>query len=218
MQILLRMPRAPLIFSLLALAGVLTFALAVGVLMQPPVQLIGMERTAELVCLQLAVTPERAAAVVLGFPEAARIAIAQLLVPGDLALAWGYGLLLAGLMALLVMRLPQPWLRIGAIAMWVPLLATIFDCFENAFLYPIVMGLVAAPDVLPSPVLTLGAAVVSTVKWTALCVVTPVFGFAGIAKGLTVDRRWSALLIYFLLFVVLLSMVLKPIQDIPACF
>jgi len=218
MQVLLRAPRASLLFSLLAVAGVLVFALAVGVLMQPAVQIVGMERTAELVCLQLAFTPERAAGVVLGFPEAARAGIAQLLVPGDLALAWGYGLLLTGLMALLAMRLPQPWLSIGAIAMWVPLLATLLDCIENAFLYAIVTGLVAAPDVLPAAFLTVSAGVISSLKWIALCIVTPAFGFAGIAKGLTVDRSWPALIIYLLLFIVLLSMVLKPIQDIPACF
>lgn len=217
MQLLLSAPRAPLAFSLLALTGVLVFALAVGVLMQPAVQLVGMERTGELVCLQLAFTPERAASVVLGFPEAARIGIAQLLAPGDLALAWGYGLLLAGLMALLAMRLPGAWFRVGAVAMWVPLLATLLDCIENAFLYAIVMGLVEAPDVLPAMALTLSASLVSSLKWIALCVVTPAFGFAGIAKGLAVDRSGSALLVYFLLFIVLLSMVIKPLQDIPAC-
>ena len=215
---LLGMPRAQLAFSLLALAGVLVFALAVGVLMQPAVQLVGMERTGELVCLQLAFTPERAASVVLGFPEAARIGIAQLLAPGDLALAWGYGLLLAGLMALLAMRLPGAWFRVGAVAMWVPLLATLLDCIENAFLYAIVMGLVEAPDVLPAMVLTLSASLVSSLKWIALCIVTPAFGFAGIAKGLAVDRSGPALLVYFLLFIVLLSMVIKPLQDMPACF
>lgn len=218
MQRLLRAPRAALLMSLVALSGVLIFGLAVGVLMQPAVQIVGMERTAELVCLQLAFTPERAAGVVLGFPEAARAGIAQLLVPGDLALAWGYGLLLTGLMALLAIRLPQPWLSVGAIAMWMPLLATLLDCIENAFLYTIVTGLVAAPDVLPAAFLTVAAGVISSLKWIALCIVTPAFGFAGIAKGLTVDRSWSALIIYLLLFVVLLSMVLKPIQDIPVCF
>jgi len=218
MQALLRAPRAALTLSLVACVGVLVFALAVGVLMQPAVQLVGMDRTAELVCLQLAFSPERAAGVVLSFPESARIGIAQLLVPGDLALAWGYGLLLTGLMALLVMRLPQPWLSIGAIAMWAPLVATVLDCIENAFLYAIVTGLLAAPNVLPAAALTVSAGVISTLKWLALCIVTPAFGFAGIAKGFTVDRSWPALIIYFLLFLVLLSMVLKPIQDIPACF
>ena len=218
MQLLLTRARAPLAFSLIACVGLLIFVLAVGVLMQPAVQLVGMERTAELVCLQLAFTPERAAGVVLSFPESARIGIAQLLVPGDLALAWGYGLLLTGLMALLVMRLPEPWLSIGAIAMWAPLMATVLDCIENAFLYAIVTGLLAAPNVLPAAELTVSAGVISTLKWLALCIVSPAFGFAGIAKGFTIDRSWPALIIYFLLFLVLLSMVLKPIQDIPACF
>ena len=72
MQRLLKSRRATLIFSLLAVAGVVVFGLAVGVLMQPAVQIVGMERTAELVCLQLAFTPERAASVVLGFPAKRR--------------------------------------------------------------------------------------------------------------------------------------------------
>ena len=218
MQTLLRMPRAPLTFSAMAAFGVIVFALAVGVLMQPAVQIVGMERTSELVCLQLAFTPERAAAVVLAFPEEARIGIAQLLVPGDLALAWGYGFLLAGLTGLLVMRLTGGWFRVGAIVMWIPLVAPTFDCIENAFLYAIVVPLAENPDAVIAPILPLMAGIVSTIKWIALCVVTPAFGFAGIVKGMTMDRSWSALIIYLLLFVSLLSMVMKPIQDIPACF
>jgi hypothetical protein len=218
MQTLLRMPRAPLTFSLMAVFGVIVFGLAVGVLMQPAVQIVGMERTSELVCLQLAFTPERAAAVVLAFPEEARIGIAQLLVPGDLALAWGYGFLLAGLMGLLAMRLTDGWFRVGAIAMWIPLVASTFDCIENAFLYAIVVPLAENPDAIIAAILPLMAGIVSTIKWIALCVVTPAFGFSGIVKGMTIDRSWSALVIYFLLFLVLLSMVMKPVQDIPACF
>jgi len=218
MQVLLRAPRAPLTFSLLAVFGVLIFGLAVGVLMQPAVQIVGMDRTAELVCLQLAFTPERATEVVLAFPEPARIAIAQLLVPGDLALAWGYGLLLAGLTGLLAMRLTGAWFRVGAIAMWIPLVASTFDSIENAFLYAIVVPLAQNPAAVIPALLPLLAGVVSSIKWIALCVVTPAYGFAGIAKGMTLDRSWTALLIYALLFLTLLSMVLKPIQDIPACF
>lgn len=215
MQILLNSRRATLIFSLLAITGVVVFGLAVGVLMQPAVQIVGMERTAELVCLH---TPERAATVVLGFPEAARLAIAQLLVPGDLALAWGYGLLLAGLTGLLALRLPGGWRRAGAIALWIPLLASTLDCIENAFLHAVVMGLVNAPDTLPAGALTRLAGGVSSLKWLALCVATPAYGFAGIFKGLGTDRSKSALLVYALLLVVLLAMVMKPLQDIPACF
>ena len=218
MQTLLRAPRAPQMFSLMAVFGVIIFGLAVGVLMQPAVQIVGMERTSELVCLQLAFTPERATEVVLAFPEAARIAIAQLLVPGDLALAWGYGFLLAGLTALLAMRLTGVWFRLGATAMWIPLVASTFDSIENVFLYAIVVPLAQNPDAIIPAILPLLAGIASSIKWIALCVLTPAYGFAGIAKGMTTDRSWSALLIYALLFLTLLSMVMKPIQDIPACF
>jgi len=218
MQTLLRAPRAPLNFSLIAVLGVIVFGLAVGVLMQPPVQIVGQERTSELVCLQLAFTPERAGAVVLAFPQEARVAINQLLVPGDIALAWGYGLLLAGLTGLLAMRLPGKWFTVGAVIMWVPLLASTLDCIENAFLYSIVGMLANDPGAAVPATLTVLAGIVSTLKWIALSVVTPAYGLAGIVKGLQVDRSWSALIIYALLFMTLLSMVVKPIQDIPPCF
>ena len=218
MQTLMRLPRASALFTTMAVLGVLTFGLAVGVLMQPAVQLVGMERTGELVCLQLSFTPERAAEIVLSFPENARAGIAQLLVPGDLALAWGYGLLLAGLTGLVAIRLSGAWFAFGAIAIWFPLLASTLDCIENAFLYAIVVPLAADPAALPAPMLPLAAGIVASLKWIALCILTPAYGFAAIAQGLRVDRSWQALLVYVLLFVVLLSMVLKPIQDIPACF
>lgn len=218
MQKLLLAPRANLLFSLTAVLGVVVFGLAVGVIMQPAVAIVGMERTSDLVCLQLAFTAARATEIVLAFPPESRPGIPMLLVPGDLALAWGYGLLLAGLTGLLALRLPGKWRNAGAIVLWVPLLASTLDCIENAFLYAIVVPLVADPGAGVNSLLPLLAGVVSSLKWIALCIVTPAFGFAGIIKGLSVNRSGSALLIYFLLFVVLLSMVAKPIVDIPACF
>ena len=218
MQTLLRMPRAPLAFSLLSLSGVIVFALAVGVVMQPAAQVVGQERLSELVCLQLAFTPERAQSVLFAFSAESRAAIAELLIPGDAMLAWGYGLLLAGLTGLLAMRLPSKWMRVGAIAMWIPLLASTLDCIENVFLYAIVMGVVESPELQPVAMLTAIGGTVSTLKWIALSVLTPAFGFAGIVKGFTVDRSFGAITVYVLLFVTLLSMVAKPIQDIPACF
>jgi hypothetical protein len=218
LQTLLRMPRAPLAFSLLSLSGVIVFALAVGVVMQPAAQVVGQERLSELVCLQLAFTPERAQSVLFAFSAESRAAIAQLLIPGDAMLAWGYGLLLAGLTGLLAMRLPGKWMRVGAIAMWIPLLASTLDCIENVFLYAIVMGVVESPELQPVAMLTAIGGTVSTLKWIALSVLTPAFGFAGIVKGFTVDRSFGAITVYVLLFVTLLSMVAKPIQDIPACF
>jgi hypothetical protein len=218
MQALIRMPNAPRLFSAIAVAGVGVFALAIGVLMQPAASIVGQDRLSELVCFQLAFTPERASSVVLAFSEEARVGIAQLLIPGDLALAWGYGLVLVGLMGLLVMRLPDKWLRVGSVLMWAPLLATVLDCMENMFLFSIVTQLVADESAPIAAILPLLAGVVATLKWIALAVVTPVFGFAGIVKGISVDRRATSWIVYVLLFITLLSMVVKPIQDIPSCF
>ncbi|MCP4002363.1 MAG: hypothetical protein GY727_15770 [Gammaproteobacteria bacterium] len=218
MQALIRMPNAPRLFSAIAVAGVGVFALAIGVLMQPAAGIVGQDRLSELVCLQLAFTPERASAVVRAFSEEAQVGITQLLIPGDFALAWGYGLILFGLLALLVMRLPDKWLRVGSIVMWAPLLASVLDCMENIFLFSIVTQLVADEAAPIAVILPLLAGVVATLKWIALAVVTPVFGFAGIVKGIGIDRRVTSWIVYVLLFIALLSMVVKPIQDIPTCF
>jgi hypothetical protein len=134
-QQLVNAHRASLYFSLIALLGVLVFGSAVGVIMTPAAETVGQERLSELVCLQLAFTPERATEVVLGFPEEARAGIPPLLIPGDMTLTWGYGLLLFGLLGLLVVRLPEQWQRTGSILMWAPLVATSLDCTENLFLF-----------------------------------------------------------------------------------
>jgi hypothetical protein len=218
MQALFKAPRASLIFSLIAIAGLGIFIVAVGVLMQPAVQLVGQDRTSELVCLQLAFTPERASEVLLAFDAAGREGVAGLLIPGDFTLAWGYGLVLFGLLGLLLVRLPESWQQLGAIFIWAPLVASLLDCIENIFLYAIVTQLIDNPDVLVSPMLTLAGSSVASLKWIALAVVTPVFGFAATAKGIAVDRRVTSWVVYLLLSISLLSMVIKPIQDFPACF
>lgn len=214
---LFRLPQAPALFTGMALAGLGIFILAVGVVMQQPAAVLG-ERTAELVCLQLAFTPERASELVLSFPQEGREAISQILIPGDFMLAWGYGLVLAGLIGLLSMRLPANWMRAGGIVMWVPLLASTLDCVENVFLYAISTQLAADPGIPVAPMLPLFAGIAALGKWVALSVVTPAFGLAGIVKGISVDRRARSWVLYALLAQALISMLLKPIQDIPACF
>ncbi len=218
MQHLLRAPRAPLSFSLVAVIGLSLFVLAVGVLSGPASAVVGMERLSELVCLQLAFVPERAIAVLLNFPPQARLAIAELLVPGDLVMAWGYGLTMMGLLGLLVMRLPGKWFQYGAILMWAPVVASIMDCTEDVFLYAIVGQVIVDESAEIAPVLTLLAGIAASLKYFALSVVSPVFGFAGIVKGITIDRSLSAWVVYLLLAMVLLSMLSKPLQDIPPCF
>lgn len=217
MRELLRAPRAALTFSLTSVIGVLLFAFAIAVLMLPPSQIIG-ERPPEMTCLQVAFTPARMSEVVLGFEPPIRQAIADLLVPGDMALAWGYGLVLFGLTALLAMRLPGKWFRVGAIVMWAPLLASTLDCIEDVFLYSAVQRLVVdagAEIPLMIPVL---AGVAATLKYICLSVITPAYGFSATVKGLQQDRSIPALILYVLVVYVMASMVLQPAREIPPCF
>jgi len=206
-------PRTRWSFAGLAVLGVLLFGFATGVLMAPWAPVLG-ERLEELTCLQLAFTPERAAAVLGSFDEAQREAIANLLVPADLVFAFGYGLLLAGLLGLLTLRLPASWQRAGTWLTWAPLVASVFDCFEDAFLQSITL----AADPAATGMLPLWAGLSASVKYLLLSVVTPAYAVAGSAKGLGVDRRPGALVTYLLVSLLALSMLARPLQQIPLCF
>lgn len=216
MESIMRRPNAPWIFGVMAIAGMLIFGFAIGVLMGPPSQVVG-DRLAELTCLQVAFTPERFTNVFLAFPPEMQAAVVQLLMPGDLVFAWGYGFLLAGLMGLLVIRLPGKWYRLGALVMWAPLLASTFDCIEDVFLLTMSTQLVADETAVIVPLLPLLAGIAATIKYIALVVVTPAYGLAGIAKGLSVDRSIGALLLYAFLGLNLALMILRPLQQIPPC-
>ncbi|HJP05749.1 MAG: hypothetical protein QGG65_04090 [Gammaproteobacteria bacterium] len=218
MQQLLRAPQAPLMFSLVAATGLCLFIFAIAVLMQPASSVVSQERTAELICLQLAFVPERAAAVVLNFSVEERKAITQLLVPGDIGLTWGMGLTLAGLISLLAMRLPGNWLRVGAFIMWAPFVSATFDSIEDIFLFTIVSQFVVDAAAAINPTLTFLASTAATIKFIALIVVTPAFGIAGIVKGLSVDRSISALIVYLLLAFAIISIAPSSYQGIAACF
>ena len=218
MQILLRAPRANLLLGLLAAGGLSLFIFAIAVLMKEPSAVVPQERTAELICLQLAFVPERAVAVLMNFNAAERLAISQLLVPGDIGLAWGMGLTLAGLVGLVAMRLTGSWLRAGAVLMWVPLVASTFDSIEDIFLYSIASQLAADATAEIAPLLPLLAGIAATIKFVALIGVTPAFSLAAIVKGLSVDRSWSALLVYLLLALAVLSIAPSSYRSIAACF
>jgi hypothetical protein len=205
-------------FSLVAATGLCLFIFAIAVLMQPASSVVSQERTAELICLQLAFVPERAAAVVLNFSAEERKAITQLLVPGDIGLTWGMGLTLAGLISLLAMRLPGNWLRVGAFIMWAPFVSATFDSIEDIFLFTIVSQFVVDAAAAINPTLTFLASTAATIKFIALIVVTPAFGIAGIVKGLSVDRSISALIVYLLLAFAIISIAPSSYQGIAACF
>ena len=217
MQDLLRLPRAPWLFGLMTVGGVGLFVLAVAVVMAAPAALIG-ERPASMTCLQIAFTPARITDIILAFPADIRVPIADMLVPGDMVLAFGYGFLLTGLTGLLAMRLPGSWFRIGAIIMWAPLLAATLDCVEDIFLRTAIMQLVQDPAAEIPLLVPLLAGVAATVKYLCISVVTPMYCFAGVVKGLQVDRGILALLLYALTVIVMISFVLQPMQQIPPCF
>jgi len=216
-QALIRSPRSGWLFTLMALAGVGIFAFAVGVLMLPHSIVLG-ERLPELTCLQVAFTTIHASAVIMSFTTEQQVAIASLLVPGDMVFAWGYGLVLAGLVGLLARRFDGGWLRAGAVVMWIPLIASMLDVIEDVFLYSIVGLLLENPSTIVAAELPMLAGIAAVLKYFALVIVTPAYSVAGILHGLRVDRRAGALLVYFLLLVVCISMIVRPLQQLSGCF
>lgn len=195
-----------------AVLGFLIFGFATGVLMAPAAAVIG-DRLGELTCLQLAFTPARAAAVLASFPPEQRAVIPQLLLPGDVVFAWGYGFLLAGLLGLVTLRLPANWQRAGWVIVWTPLLASALDVTEDLFLH----GIATAADPLNTGNAALFAGLAATVKYLFLSGVAPAYGIAGSLKGFTVDRRWWAVLLYVVTGVFAALFIIRPLQQIPGC-
>ena len=217
MERLLRSAHGGRIFAAVAVVGQGIFILATGVLMAPFAPALG-DRMAEMSCLQVAFSAERAQQILLSFDTEAQAAIASLLIPGDVTFAWGYGLLFAGLIGLLTRRLEGAWFRAGTIIVWMPLAAALFDCIEDIFLYNIVNQVIAAPDAGITPLLPVLAGIAAVFKYLALSVISPAFAIAGSVKGITIDRSIGAWITYVLIVLLALSMVVQPLQRIPACF
>ena len=217
MQSFLNMRYPALFFSALSVAGVAVFAFAVGVLMLPHAGALG-ERQGEMTCLQVAFTSERAASIIGSFAPEGQQAMARLLVPGDMVFAWGYGLILAGLVGLLTLRLDGRWRRWGAVAIWFPIAAAIFDDIEDVFLFQSVQSVLMNPDVSMSPMLPALASVAAVLKYFALCVLTPVFSIGGIVRGLQIDRRIGAFVVYSLLLMMIASLFMRLAPQLPQCF
>jgi hypothetical protein len=205
--------KSPWFFAAMTVLGVVIFGYATGVLMGPIVPVLG-DRLAELTCLQLAFTGARAAEVLGSFSPEQRSAIAQLLIPGDLVFAWGYGFLLTGLLGLLTLRLPASWQRLGNVLKWTPLLASTFDCFEDLSLF----RLAVVPAGSELGLVPLLAGIAATLKYLSLSVLAPAYGIAGSIRGLSHDRRIGALVIYALVVLNAVAFVAKPLAEIPACF
>lgn len=205
--------RSPWFYAALTLLGLGIFGYATGVLMAPAAAVIG-DRIGELTCLQLAFTPARALAVLDAFPPDQRAVIPQLLVPGDIVFAWGYGLLLAGLLGLVTLRLPPAWQRVGWIIVWTPLLAAALDVTEDIFLYRIAA---AAPDAVPGGA-ALAAGIAASLKYLFLSGIAPAYGIAASLKGFVVDRSATAIALHVFTIANCIAFVARPLAQIPACF
>ena len=216
MQALLNLSRATWFFAVAFLAGLGIGGFAIGLLMLPHSAPLG-ERMGEMTCLQLAFTSERATNLILSFPGEARAAMLKLLVPGDLTFAWSYGLILFGLVGLLVLRLKGVWYRIGVFAIWFPLVASMLDSIEDLFLFKIVSAVIDDPGIQLPGILPLAASTAATLKYIFLCLLTPIFAVGGVIQGLRFDRSIGAFIIYVLLIYAVGSIVLRPLQQIPAC-
>ena len=216
MRSLLDMPRAWLFFSGLTVAGLAVGAFAISVLMLPHAAALG-DRQGEMTCLQVAFTSERASAIVNSFEPDAQNAMAKLLVPGDLVFAWSYGLTLAGLVGLLALRLDGAWRRWGEIAIWFPIAASLLDDVEDVFLFQIVQSVIRNPDVLMSPILPAIASTAAVMKYIALCGLTPAYAIGGVVRGLQIDRRFAALIVYVLLLMMVASLFMRLAPQVPLC-
>lgn len=214
---LLNFARATWIFAAASVAGAGIFAFSIGQLMLPHSAPLGA-RIGEMTCLQLVFTSEAATNLILSFSPEAQAAILKLLVPGDLTFAWSYGLILFGLVGLLVLRLNGSWRRIGVYAMWFPLAASLLDSIEDIFLFNVVSAVIDDPGIQVPAILPLLASTAATLKYLFLCVLTPVFAIAGVIHGLRSDRSIGAWIIYVLLIYAVGSIVVRPLQQIPACF
>lgn len=217
MQRLLDMSRPVRVFAAASVAGVAVFAFSIGRLMLPHSAPLG-ERIGEMTCLQLAFTSQRATELVLSFPPEARVAMSKLLIPGDITFAWSYGLILFGLVGLLALRLQGDWRRVGVYAMWFPLAASLLDSIEDLLLFGIVSSLIDDPAAGVSAVAPLAASTAATIKYVFLCVLTPIYAVGGVIQGLRTDRSLGAFVVYGLLMYAIVSIVVRPLQQVPGCF
>lgn len=218
MQTMLDKPSAGRTLVATAVIGLLVFGGAIGVLMTPYTEVLGMDRLGMLTCLQMAATPVRAVEFLSYYSQTELVAISGLLIPGDVTFAWGYGLVFTGLLGLLTLRLTGAWYRAGALLMWAPLLASAFDVLEDLGLYSIVgqAALSMPPELNPTVVFL--TTVCAALKYLLLAGVGPVYAVLGSAVAFREQRSAGSVIVYILVILVALSMVQKPLQEIPACF
>jgi len=218
MQALLGNQSATKLLLAFVVAGMVIFGTAIGALMSPYTDIIGMDRLGALTCLQMAGTPERALRFLAEYNATELAAVRGLLIPGDVVFAWGYGLVFSGLLGLLTLRLDGAWRKAGAILMWAPLLASVFDVFEDLGLYNLVSHAIDTTPAELSPTVTLVTTINASIKYFLLAVVGPVYGLLGTFQAVRTHRSAGSWAVYISVVVVAASMAQKPLSEIPACF
>ena len=114
-------------------------------------------------------------------------------------------------------RLSGRWQRAGAVIMWAPLLASLFDVFEDIGLHSMVTT-VAGGDTAVLPAVAMLTTISASLKYLFLAVVAPAYGIAGAVKALKTDHRLRSIGLYVFVVLVAYSMMQKPFSEIPACF
>ena len=200
----------------MAVLGFCVFGVATGVLMSAPIEVIGMDRLGELTCLQMAGNSDRAIVVLDQFGSDELIALKQLLIPGDVVFAWGYGFLFSGLLGLLTIRLSGRWVSVGRVLMWAPLLASVFDVLEDIGLYQLIAAYVIEVASVSNATALL-TTISASIKYLLLALIGPAYGISASIKSFASDRHWRSLCLYVLVILLAVSMVQKPLQEIPNC-
>lgn len=192
-----------------AVLGLLIFVLALTLLMLPYSRQIDESGGADLTCLQIPFTENKAQEIVASYGPEARAAARQLHLPGDLIFPVSYGLLYASLLALIVRKQEGSLLRLGMIAILFPLIAMIFDWLENLFILR--MLVVYADPIRSAPLLPLIGGIAGSIKYLFLSILTPLYGLAGIV-ALIVHRRIGGISQILLYGVILSLLLFNPYQ------
>ncbi|GAB4576031.1 MAG: hypothetical protein Kow0077_30490 [Anaerolineae bacterium] len=220
MNRLLEAPRGSLWLGGMALAGLVIFSTALAALMLPYSRIIETQGGADLTCLHVPFTVERAAAILTTYDATAREAVRALHVPGDTLFPVGYALLYAGLVGLVAREQSGRWRALGRAAMWMPVAAMVLDWTENAFILRMVaiteaQGVEALPAWLP-----LLGGLAGSLKYLCLSMFTPLIGLSLIARSL-VDRdsrpAHRTVVIYGVVAVMLLFNVGQVVTGVLPC-
>jgi hypothetical protein len=177
------------------------------VFMMIPAQKVLLTKTYNLVCLQLAFTPQRAGIILTDWgPEGIRDAKA-LHLPGDFIFPVGYMLLFVGFLGLLIRRQSGIWFKLGCVVLWFPVVAMLCDYAENIILLQM-LQLVEQKSLAAIP---LWMPVFASIKYLLLSVLISIYGLAAVISAMIagrINRGWRDISFYLMVGVILLTNVL----------